>query len=256
MNGRNYRLVMECGDQLECDGFEVMLFSDWLDRLPSIAQEYACCGLRFPVVHADKHIGDWMSEAGGENDERLLALWQSNCLFAQTVHARTIVCHIWGIPESDAHMEVIAQRLERLTSAAQACGLDVAAENCVCVQGSPLAHFEQLTERYPWLGITLDTRPAQFHRELEAFTHSRLLTHGNIRHIHISDYRGGYKQWDALYPILQPGQGEVDFATFFAQLKRQHYAGSLTLEAPSMRAEGMDTATLNASLRWIRQQLT
>ena len=195
-----------------------------------------------------------MSDASGESQRHCLEIWESNCRFGAALHAKKIVCHIWGVPDSDRHMDWIAGQCGELLAVARQYGLDMVAENCVCLTGSPLEHFLKLTERYPDLGITLDTRPAQFHRELPDFMKSPLF-HGNIRHIHINDYEGGYKDWNAMYPIPQPGQGNVDFESFFQSLKEIGYAGSITLEAPSMKPDTVDTETLNRSLQWIRNHL-
>ena len=127
-------------------------------------------------------------------------------------------------------------------------------ENCFCVCESPLAHLEALAGRYPRLGVILDTRPAAFHAELDA-VYASPLWQGPVRHLHINDYAGGYKQWDAMNPIPQPGQGRIDWPAFFAALRRNRYAGSITLEAPSMRPEGVDAETLNQGLDFIRKGL-
>ena len=257
VNARDPRLAIDAVARLECDGLEGMVFPGWEGRLKEIAALYRAHALRCPVLHADKRIGDRMSAPGDDAAADGFRMWEENCVFARMIGARQLVCHLWGPPESDANFERIARRCETLLTTAQGYGLTVTAENCVCVHGSPLRRCEALAERFPALQFTLDTRPAQFHEELAAFLDSPLLTKGRIRHLHINDYAGGYKQWDALYPIRQPGEGRVDSPAFFKGLRRAGYDGTITLESPSMRGprEAVDADTLNRSLRRIRRWL-
>lgn len=252
VNGRNALLAADCAAQLACDGLEVMVYEEWYGGLDGIAALYNERGLRCPVVHADKGIGDRMSNPSPEAGEGAFHLFEENCRFAAMLGAERVVCHIWGVPDSDAYLEEIYRRCGRLLEIAARYGVDLAAENCVCVHGSPLNHMRELAERYPSIGFTLDTRPAQFHGELSAFLESGLLESGHIRHVHIGDYAGGYKEWGRLYPIPHPGEGMVDFPAFFAGLKEKGYQGGMTLESPCIRPDGVDVDTLNRDLRWIR----
>ena len=255
VNGRNPRLALEAAPALRCDGLEVMVYEEWYGCLDEIAALYGLRGehgLSCPVVHADKAIGDWMSDPSAGAGEETRRRFTENCRFARRLGAEKIVCHIWGRPESDADMETISDRCGTLLSVSEEYGLVLAVENCVCVYGSPLRHLEELAARYPSLGITLDTRPAQFHRELPAFLESGLFRSGQVRHIHIGDYAGGYREWDRLYPIPHPGEGTVDFPAFFSGLIRAGYTGSITLESPCIRPDGVDTQTLNRDMDAIR----
>jgi sugar phosphate isomerase/epimerase len=105
------------------------------------------------------------------------------------------------------------------------------------------------------MGFIIDTRPAQFHRELDRICMSGLFESKNIQHIHINDYKGGYMDWNAMYPIYQPGEGDVDFDMFFDYLKKAGYDDSLTLEATSMLSDGVNTEILNKSLNFIKNKL-
>ncbi len=254
VNGRDPQLAADYASMLDCDGLEVMVYEDWYGRLDAIAALYRERGLRCPVVHADKVIGDRMSAPEPEALADALRRFEENCRFAALLGAGIIVCHIWGVPDSDAHLAGIINRTGRLLETAGRYGLTLAAENCVCVHGSPLRHMEELAARYPAIGFTLDVRPAQFHRELPAFFRSGLFEAGHIRHIHIGDYAGGYKEWDQLYPIPHPGEGTVDFPAFFRGLREKRYDGAMTLESPCILPDRVDTDTINRDLRWLRQQ--
>ena len=254
VNGRNPRLAADYAAQLDCDGLEVMVYEGWYGRLKKIAALYRERGLCCPVVHADKRIGDFVSAPSPESWEEAHRRFEENCRFAKAINASILVCHIWGIPESDGHLPCIIERCGRLLTIADRYGLQLAAENCVCVHGSPLRHMVELAARYPSVGFTLDTRPAQFHRELPDFFRSRLFTDGYIRHIHIGDYAGGYKEWERLYPIPHPGEGEVDFPAFFSALRKSGYDGGVTLESPCIQPDRVDTKAIRRDLEWIRCQ--
>ena len=290
-NGRNHRLVIEYGPQIECDGFEVMIFDDWYDRLDTIIRDYKANSFVCPVVHSDKGISDLISSPDGNKDDgkcgcvgdlthnspgkdeikgiqndtgnlmsgcpdkhmsKILELWKANCHFAAEIGASKIVLHPYGLPDSDKYMKKIIERIGIMMGVAMGYGLDLLVENVVCHSGSPLANCERLAAVFPTIGIIIDTRQAQFHSELEKTCKSRLWASGNIRHVHINDYFGGHMEWDHLYPIPRPGKGNVDFAAFFGHLREVGYVGTITLEDSVIREIGVDVVTLNEGLRFIK----
>lgn len=254
INGSNIGLLTEYANAFACDGFEFMVFPSFYPTIDRIVAACRAQGVNVPVVHTDKHIGDLLSTPGDAAFAEAVALFTENCRIAQGLDAGKLVLHGWGIPDSDKAFDENARRIGGLLAPAQDAGLDLLVENCFCLCGSPLAHLEALAGRYPGLGMILDTRPAAFHDELAAIYESPLWQ-GSVRHLHINDYAGGYRQWDAMYPVPQPGQGRIDWPAFFAALRRNRYTGSITLEAPSMRAEGVDAETLNRGLDFIRKGL-
>ena len=252
INGGNLRLLTEHGHHIQCDGFEFMLFPMWYETLQDVIAALRASGLRFPVLHADKSIGDAVSSAQERDFGACLDKWKINLETACALGAKKVVTHIWGVPDSDKYLARLYDRVLRLWETAQTYGLDMLSENCCCVYGSPLDHFLELLRRAPAMGFTVDTRPAQFHRELEAECAADALWHGAVRHLHISDFHGGKREWSALNPILAPGQGDVDYPAFFAHLKRVHYNETATLESPCMYPDRLDWETLNTFLDFIR----
>lgn len=86
---------------------------------------------------------------------------------------------------------------------------------------------------YPEIHFIYDTKMAQFHRQtLQIFEPEWdwILREGHIRHLHINDYDGGYMDWGNFH-VLPIGQGDVDFAAFFAKLFSYGYEGDYTIEA-------------------------
>lgn len=250
-NGGNWQLLTRDGHRLRCDGFELMLIPLWYDVLPALLGDLKATGLRFPVLHADKGIGDDISSASDGDFSTCLDKWKINLEAACAVGASKVVTHIWGRPDSDKYLSRLYERVLRLREIAETYGLDMLGENCCCVYGSPRAHMRELLELESGMGFTIDTRPAQFHRELEAICRDEVLWQGPVRHLHISDFHGGERDWNALYPIPAPGEGDVDYPAYFTHLKKVNYAGTATLESPC-RFDCLDWNMMNRYLDFIR----
>lgn len=252
INGRDPRLLSEYHSLFHCDGFELMLFADFYACISDVLPLYR--GIPIPVVHSDKEIGDFLSTPGEEAFLAARSLMRKNLSVCEVVGATRMVLHGWGKPDSDSQPERTADRVLRLWEEARERGVEILCENCVCVNGDPLSMFEKLLQRDGRLRFVFDTRPAQFHAQLRESLASDVFLR-SAAHLHINDYAGGYKQWDALYPIPQPGKGNIDWGMFFDGIRAARYAGSVTLEAPSMLAKGVDAETLNRSLDYLRGEL-
>ncbi len=250
INGRNTRLLSDHWRAFEADGFELMVFDEMYAPMAELVRLYK--GIPIPVVHADKRIGDLLSREGTlpEAQEMLL----TNARFALDLGAKRMVIHGWGIPDSDKYPERSYGRILEMHRLCREMGVEMLTENCCCVEGSPLAHFRRLAEMDENIRFIVDTRPAQFHRELKETLESDVFA-ARVRHMHINDYRGGYKDWQCLYPIPQPGKGDIDWNMVFSRLRSLGYRGTVTLEAPSMLAQGVDAETLNGTLRYLRDNL-
>ena len=254
INGRNHRFILDYGPQIRCDGFEFMMNDDWYEKIDGILKDLEGCGLCFPVLHADKASGDMISSLPDAQLAKLYDLWRRNMEIAAALGAKKAVCHIWGRPDSDAQPARIFERVQKLREISAQYGVDLLSENNACIHGSPMAHLLEYTRLDPGFGVIIDTRAAQFHRELEAIGACSALWN-NIRHIQISDMHGGYKQWDAMYPILAPGAGDVNFPAFFSAVRAHGYDNTITLESPAMYPDCVGVAQLNQYLDFIRRGL-
>jgi len=252
VNGRNWHLLTENHELFDCDGFEFMIFESFVEILDEIIKEYTSEGINIPAVHALKTIGDKMSDKNGFESAKDGV--KISCEAAVRLGAEKLIVHCWGKPDSDADFPMLCDRIGEIWEIAKGYGLDLLPENSFCVYGSPLEHFKALKRMYPDIGFIMDTRCAEFHGETEGFGQSGLLSSG-IRHIHVNDYLGGYKDWDAMYPIPQPRKGRIDWDKFFGYVRSAPYGGSFTLEAPSMLENGVDADTLNDSMSFIRKSL-
>ena len=181
-------------------------------------------------------------------------MMKRNCEAAAFLGAKKIVVHPWGIPKSDEFLKSIQESVGTLLEIARSYHLDLLLENCCCIHNSPFENLKKICALYPDLGVIIDTRPGQFHRELPKICSDTEFICKHVRHIHINDYHGGYMQWDALQPILHPGVGDVDFDAFFSSFRAAGYEGSFTLEAPSMRSDTVAFNEINRNLDFIRNK--
>lgn len=255
-NGFDFDLLINGHSDFICDGFEFMMFRNMYDRLGETVGRCRAENIKIPVIHADKRIGDLFSEPDDESFSRAVRLFEDNCRTAQRLGADRIVVHCWGVPESDRDPSMIYERIGSLLETARANSVEMLTEGIFCVHKSPLFHMKKLSAMYPGIGFTVDMRCSQFHRELPALLEEKELWAENIRHIHISDYSGPKCDWSKIYPIYQPGKGDINWRMVFERLRSKGYSGSFTLESPAILPEGTDVRMLNESMAFIRNGIT
>ncbi len=253
INNRDYKLLSAYKDRLLCDGFELMMYEDYYPNIDTIVREYKSEQINIPVVHAEKSIGVLL---GGSYDDykRVLELFDFNCNIASSLGAKSIVIHAWGYPRSDSRPELTIKRLRALIDIAKSYSVDLLVENVITIFGDSLDFIQLIHSSYPDLGFVIDTRHAQFHRQLAKTLQSSVMT--NVRHFHIGEFSGGYKEWDKWSSNIKLGQGDIDWGFFFDSVRRLDYKHSFTIEASAIIANGVDTETLNTNLSFVRTGLT
>ena len=255
-NGRNYRLLEEFSGKLECDGFEFMMYDSWYEEADELLQFLQGLHLHVPVVHCEKRIGENISK--GENLETTFEKFETNCRIAQGLGAKKLVMHLWDGLTSDAYFDNNVNAYPVLRKIAEGYQLDLLVENVVCNHESPLKHWGDLAEKYPDIHFIFDTKMAAFHEELDQLydaEHQWLMQKGHIRHFHVNDYAGGYKDWKNLR-TLPIGKGHVDFDRFFAYIKECGYDGTFTVESTAFDADGVvDLNMLNRQFTYIRKAM-
>ncbi len=251
-NGRNHKLLAEFAPQLTCDGFEFMMYDTWYEKADEIVADVQALGLRFPVMHCEKRIGEAISQ--GESEEAF-RLFQVNCEVARRLGAKKLVIHLWDGLTSDRYIENNYRAYGSLAKMAEEQGVKLLVENVVCSQADPMTHWQVLRERYPAAEFVFDTKMAEFHRQMELLDGTKWLADGCITHYHVNDFSGGYMEWKRLR-TLPIGQGQIDFGKFFAFVKQTGYQGAFTVEATAFNAEGVvDIQMLNESFEKIREYL-
>lgn len=253
-NGRDYRLLSTVKDQLECDGFEFMMYSTWYDEADGITEFLLDAKLNIPVMHCEKHIGANISLGGKENVDEALKLFCLNCRMAKNIHAEKLVLHLWDGNPSDQNFRNNLEVYGELAAIAQEYGILLLVENVVCNKENPMKHWCELAERYPDICFVFDTKMAAFHNQMDLLYRKEyewLWKEHHIRHYHINDYAGGYMEWEKL-KTLPIGKGNIDFGKFFDFIRHTGYDGTFTVEATAFGADGkIDVDMLNDCFRKI-----
>ena len=255
-NGRDPALIMKYAPLLHCDGMEFMMYSTWYPDYLSVARELAASGIPFPAMHIEKSVGDRVSRDQGSDTEDAVRDFALNCEVADIIGAKQLVLHLWGNVDSDRHIEHNLRVFGRLLEIARAHGLELTVENVVCSHVDPMTHLRALRDAYPDAAFTIDTKMAEFHRQLPLFSQPEwawLWREKRVKHLHINDYRGAYMDWTSLKTLFI-GDGQIDFAPFFETAGRWGYEGSLTCECTAVRPDGsVDVERLNESLDKVRE---
>lgn len=258
VHGYDYTVLDRCVGQLDCDGYELMLYPRWYDDIAAVKRYLEKKGLFTPVVHCQKGIGELFSQGSDEEIAQAHRLFADDCETAADVGAKTLVLHLWGGLASDANFAGNVRAYPRLCETAQARGLDLLIENVVCNVEDPAKHLCDLYRCYPDIRFVYDTKMAAFHDQLDllyAEESAWLWREGHIRHYHVNDYGGGYKDWANLR-TLPMGAGHVDFDRFFAFVRDSGYSGDFTVESTAFNGAGdHDLAMLNRQFDRIRAYL-
>ncbi|MBR6983812.1 MAG: sugar phosphate isomerase/epimerase [Ruminococcus sp.] len=253
-NGRDYTLLNECAKRLDCDGFEFMMYDDWYDKADEIATFLRDFPKPFPVFHVEKNVGDLISRNESGDTEKALELFEINCVLAQKIGAEKLVLHLWSGLDSDKDFPHNIEVYKYVREIAERYRLMLTIENVVCNNSDPMTHLADLAEIYPDISFTFDTKMAEFHGQLsELYDEKNRYIWVRVAHMHINDYKGGYKDWSSL-KTLHIGDGQIDFERFFGFVKCMGYTGDLTIESTSFDNTGViDFERMNQSIRIIRE---
>lgn len=254
-NGRDYRLLADCAKHIECDGFEFMMYGDWYSEYETIAEYIRMNEIFTPVFHVEKQVGDLISRNHPGDTERAFELFDINCKTATLIQSNILVLHLWGGIDSDKDISNNINAYKKLRGIADSYNLPLTIENVVCSVSDPFAHMFTLTEVYPDIIFTFDTKMAHFHRQLEQFYKlPQKWVAEHISHIHINDYGGGYMDWVNL-KTLHLGEGNIDFLQFF-EFVRKNYTGDFTIESTSFDKSGeIHFDVMNKDTRFVKEKL-
>ena len=249
------------------DGCEFMFIRFYYeeDLGRRLARDLVREGCLFPTFHTHKDIGALLSDGGvalSQGDaltaEKLrreaLDMFRYNCETALEAGSERLVLHLWGGLNSDSAIDFNADALPSLLDIADGYSLRLMIENVPSAVTDPLTNLLKIKERFDRCGVVFDTRFATCHGNAgQTLSDPDVAPH--IEHVHISDYRGGLKEFSHLRPIYHPGYGQCDFSLIFSMLKDMGYGGSFTLESPGISGEGpgIDLDRLKRSLTFIRE---
>ena len=254
-NGRDYRLLERLSKELNCDGFEFMMYNDWYEGMEEMLVYLKQLKLYIPVVHCEKSIGRCFGIGTEEELVRGFKMFEKDCHLAKKLSAEKLVLHLWGGMVSDSNFESNLTSYEKLAAIAQEYELELMIENVVCNVKEPMTRWCQLVERYPEVSLIFDTKMAAFHGQLELLytkEYEWLWKDGYIRHYHVSDYGGGLMDWANLRS-LPIGKGNINFDAFGDFLRKTGYKGMITVETTGFDSEGnIDVEMLNECIEKVR----
>ena len=256
-NGRDYHLLETYAPQIDCDGFEFILYSPWHDEIRELTAYLGTLKLNIPVMHCEKTLAEHISQGGEEERRKAFRLFRINCELAARIGARKMVLHLWNGVISDTRFENNRAAYPDLRRIAEEFSLDLLVENVVCLT-DPMSRWLELRKNYPDIHFVFDTKMADFHRQLEMIyqpEYEWLWKENHIRHWHVNDYGGGYMDWKDLR-VLPIGKGHIDFDRFFAFIGRIGYRDTFTFEATGFNQQGtVHTDMLNGQFAKARRYL-
>ena len=255
-NSNDFNLLPDLVRKLNCDAYEFILYSAWEQQFDEVLEVLNGLGTKFYVVHEIKQIGELISIGEKDGLKRAEHFHKMSCEAAKRIGAEKMVLHLWGGLTSDKHFANNLAMYKHFRDIANDYGVEMLVENVVCAVEDPMKRLFQLFEVYHDMNIVFDTKMAAFHEQLEKIYGGDvrwLWKDGHIKHLHINDYNGGYKEWGKLF-TLPVGAGKIDFATFFEFLNEVKYDGRMTVEATAIGKDGsVDVDMLNNCFDKIRE---
>lgn len=254
-NGRDYRLLKDFKNQLNCDGFEFMLYSDWYGKTDEIADFLKTENIKTPTFHCQKSVTEAFCKGAKEEFADAYRRFEENAKLAQKIGATKLIVHLWNGLPSDQKFENNIECYKKLREISEANGVDLLVENVVCNCKDPFSRWIELHEVYPDIHFIFDTKMADFHRQLEKLYDKDmnwLFSENLIRHYHVNDYGGGYMDW-ANMNVLPIGAGHIDFERFFTFIKSKGYDDTITLESTAFDSTGIvNFDMLNKEIEYVR----
>ena len=187
----DYQSILEYGPLLPVDGLEVMFFPGWTDEIEHIAAELRASDLNILAIHAEKGIGPALISPQSAEREQGWQWLQAGCRLGQGVRAKTLIFHLWGLPDSDDRLADNLAILPDCIAMAQEYGLTLAIETVPSRSGDTLGNARRAVEHDNRCCIALDTEFLALHQQLEAALDADWLWQDQrVCHIHIKDYDG------------------------------------------------------------------
>ncbi len=272
-NKRDYRLLQELAKQLDCDGFEFMVYDSWYPEVDEMIETVKGIGLQIPVVHCEKALSEKLAgarvwyengeypyqEMTPEEDRESFAAaveeFKLNLRIAGEFGADRMVFHLWNGLVSDKNIERNVERFAIFRELAKEAGVQLLVENVICNTYDPLYNIGLVRKMYPDTDYVYDTKMAEFHGQTMQLFDPKwewMLTEGRVKHLHVNDYNGGIKDWGN-FGVLPIGKGHVDFEGFFSRLSQYGYEGDFTVEATAFDKTGVvDVTMLNECFAKLR----
>jgi len=258
---RALRIIKELALEGTIYGGELMMLPHYYDKFGDVTSAVNASCVPFPVIHCEKGVGTSLSRAAALNAEgdavgadslylSLLDEFRLNCRFGQKIGAEYMVFHLWSGFDSDSHLEYNIDAAKNLADIAKDYSLKLLFETIPCTTHDPRANLHALLSEFPEAEFIYDTRLSALHgQELSYLRDERLSS--RTRHIHVSDFIGQIGDFSALRPIYHPTEGQIDFESIAAEVKRMDYSRYITLESPVTTDTDADLDKLRDTFRYL-----
>lgn len=250
----DHRAILEHAPTLGAAGLELVVYEEWDGHLDEVVEDLRKSELAFPVVHAEKRVGQGLGSAAPDDVDEALERLEANCRLATALRASTLVLHLWERPSSDEALERNLDRLPDCLDMADAYKLALAVETLPGTVGTALANIRLAVERDARCGVTLDTEFLGFHGEVaKSVTADWLWADNRVRHVHLKDFDGRLRDANGRR-YLFPGEGSLDLQGFLSGLVERGYRGAIAVEGTARLPTGeLDPARLEQAAAVVKQ---
>lgn len=214
--------------------YEIIVYPDWTDNLNLYKKQLLKDHTPIAGVHADKFIVPLLSNPK-TFDEGFKKL-KKNLTFAEYIHAKYVVIHLWERPNYEKELDLI---LKVINIAKSEClqRTKVSIETTPSKKADIMTLIKKAVLAIPDSTITLDTELFSWKNDIKIFFDNKALSKKLIN-IHIRDFDG--KPFDSIgnRKYLSIGEGRLDFAWLFRELRKIKFQGNFTIENFSANKRG------------------
>lgn len=251
--------MLDIFPHLHADGYEVIIdravpgnAENWSTRLRD-----ACVPVG--MVHIGKKTGECFSSEDPDLHREGLLKLEADLGIVRLFGATQAVLHLWGWPGNDRFFTRTLHTLEKALVLAEAHRVELLVETIPCVVRPMVDRMLELSRAFSTIRFTVDSRLMALQDAIgEVVGAEWMWAENRVAHVHVSDCGRNAEGVPEQRPILQPGQGLIDFEAFFTYLVDRRYTGAITLESPAVDPETrhVDIPVLNRSLDFIRASMS
>lgn len=227
---------------VDCDGFELIFYPSFYDDVDLCLHHLKSAAGLLQSLHTEKSIGPLLGD--GDPDKVALGLrrLEINAKLAHELGIQRLVLHLWGLPDSDHHIERNLARIDACVGVAEHYDCHLSIESIPCLQDSPLMHLETIAAGYPGIAFTLDTEFLHMHDQLQRGLDSPEVF-GRTEQIHIKDAGEALTDQNGRRIYLHPGEGSIDFDRVADHTAAADHIVDWCLESSSVGADGSINGT-------------
>lgn len=227
---------------IDCDGFELIFYPSFYDDVDLCLHHLRPTSELLQSLHTEKSIGPLLGDTDRDKTALGLQRLEINAQLAHKLSIQRLVLHLWGLPESDRHIERNLAQIDACVRIAGRYDCHLSIESIPCLQDSPLAHLETIAADYPDVRFTLDTEFLHMHNQLQSGLESPEVF-ARAEQIHIKDAGEALTDRNGRRIYLHPGEGSIDFDRVADHTISADHIIDWCLESSSVNADGSINGT-------------